>query len=417
MPKRVLPLTDLTVKKLKATGKVQKLFDGGGLYLRVSPLGCKTWYFNYLHPITKKRIDMRLGVYPALSLSTAREWQRAYRSLVAEGVDPKDHIEDTRQKYLDEYENTFDKMAYLWLEEKPHKGSEGHHHDTIRRLENHLLPKLGKTPVKKITAKAVKLVLKPLEKKNKLELVKRLCRDMNNVMFFAMNHDALERNPLAYLHKQFRKPIPQNHPYIDESELPEFFSLLNDASSDDVTKYFIELKLHLMTRSQDLASSRWSAVNWEKRILTIPGNQMKGNKEFLTQKQIDEKYTHVIPLSDVVINILQKLRAITGNSEFLFNSLRAAAGHINYQSGNKAIKEMGYEGKLVAHGLRDTASTALHDAGYPEQWIDKALSHRVGNEVSRSYNHAKYIELRRDMMNWWSDKIESAKQQSLKDIV
>ena len=136
---------------------------------------------------------------------------------------------------------------------------------------------------------------------------------------------------------------------------------------------------------------------------------MKGNHEHLTIEEINERYTHCIPLSSSAISILRKIEIITGGRKYVFSSSRAKKGHINSQTANSAIKHMGYKGKLVAHGLRSTASTTLYDAGFDKELVEKALSHAVGDEVSRSYNHAKYIFRRKPMMDWWSAHLESAK--------
>lgn len=80
---------------------------------------------------------------------------------------------------------------------------------------------------------------------------------------------------------------------------------------------------------------------------------------------------------------------------------------MNSQSANMAIKRMGYEGKLVAHGMRSLASTALNEQGFDPQIIEKALAHEDRNSVRAAYNRAEYIEERRTMMNWWSKLINS----------
>ena len=80
---------------------------------------------------------------------------------------------------------------------------------------------------------------------------------------------------------------------------------------------------------------------------------------------------------------------------------------MNSQSANMAIKRMGYEGKLVAHGMRSLASTALNEQGFDPQIIEKALAHEDRNSVRAAYNRAEYIDERRTMMNWWSKLINS----------
>lgn len=77
---------------------------------------------------------------------------------------------------------------------------------------------------------------------------------------------------------------------------------------------------------------------------------------------------------------------------------------------NKALQLMGYEGRLTGHGIRGTISTALNEIGYPKIWVDAQLSHSDPNKVSSAYNHAKYVEPRRRMMQDWADRLDLLEQ-------
>lgn len=71
---------------------------------------------------------------------------------------------------------------------------------------------------------------------------------------------------------------------------------------------------------------------------------------------------------------------------------------------------MGYEDQLTGHGIRGTLSTALNEVGYPKIWVDAQLSHSDPNKVSSAYNHAKYVEPRRRMMQDWADRLDLLEQ-------
>jgi len=73
-----------------------------------------------------------------------------------------------------------------------------------------------------------------------------------------------------------------------------------------------------------------------------------------------------------------------------------------------ALKRMGFEGRLVSHGMRSTASTILNEQGWDTELIEVALAHVDKDEVRSAYNRADYIERRRPMMAWWSDHIQEA---------
>ena len=68
---------------------------------------------------------------------------------------------------------------------------------------------------------------------------------------------------------------------------------------------------------------------------------------------------------------------------------------------------MGFQDRLTGHGIRATLSTALNELGYNRDWIEAQLSHSDKDRVRASYNHAKYLEQRRRMMQEWADRLDA----------
>lgn len=66
-----MPLTDKAVKNAKAGDKPVKLFDGGGMFLLVTPAGQRYWRLKYR--VNGKEKLLALGVYPDVSLAVARK--------------------------------------------------------------------------------------------------------------------------------------------------------------------------------------------------------------------------------------------------------------------------------------------------------------------------------------------------------
>lgn len=82
---------------------------------------------------------------------------------------------------------------------------------------------------------------------------------------------------------------------------------------------------------------------------------------------------------------------------------------MNSQTANAALKRIGYGGKLVAHGLRAIASTALNEAGFNADVIESALAHCDRNEVRRAYNRSIYLQKRSELMLWWGNLVRNQK--------
>ena len=76
------------------------------------------------------------------------------------------------------------------------------------------------------------------------------------------------------------------------------------------------------------------------------------------------------------------------------------------QTANAAIKRMGFNGELVAHGMRAIASTAMNEAGFNSDVVEAALAHLEKDEVRRAYNRSVYLDQRVELMQWWGDFVE-----------
>lgn len=102
------------------------------------------------------------------------------------------------------------------------------------------------------------------------------------------------------------------------------------------------------------------------------------------------------------------MKPISSRSEFIFPSDRDLRKHTNSQTANTAIKRMGFDKQLVAHGLRSIASTAPNEEGFDPDIIEAALAHTGKNEVRNAYNRTDYLERRKPAMAWWSEYIDKA---------
>ncbi|RUO26012.1 integrase [Aliidiomarina minuta] len=399
MPKAAKRLTDTAVKTAKPKDhdtdkpKDRVMTDGNGLQLRVRANGSKLWNFNYIHPVTKKRLNMGLGAYPDVKLAQARALADDARSKVAAGMDPKVSREEKAESDRASARSTLEHVTALWFEVKKTKVTADYADDIWRSLLLHVFPKLGKTPIGDLTAPKLIEVMRPVEESGRLETVKRVNQRVNEVMIHAVNSGIIHANPLAAVGSAFKSPEKRNMPTLAPDELPAFLEKLQDASLTLTTKYLIRWQLHTMTRPSEAAGARWDElvehddgqIDW-----VIPAERMKKRK------------AHTVPLSSEAKRILDKMRPISGEREHIFPSQRNPQTHTNNQTANMAIKRMGYGGKLVSHGLRALASTILNEEGKDPDLIEAALAHVDANQVRSAYNRSNYLERRRELMEWWS---------------
>ncbi|OTQ01900.1 integrase [Gilliamella apicola] len=400
MPKKVTTMTDTQIKNAKPQSKDYPIYDGNGLLLLIKSTGAKIWQFRYYRPITNNRTTVSFGSYPEVSLQQARKQRDEARELIKQGIDPQHHKAEQEQRKQEACNNTFYAMAEKWFKFKTEQGLE---EQTLKKawrsLENHFFPYIKDIPIKQVTAIKAINALQPLNNNNKYETVKRVCRRINEIMYYAVNMGIIDNNPLARITDVFNSPKVKNQPTIPPTELPEFMQALAMAKIELQTRCVIEWQLLTLTRPSEAVGAKWEEINLDKKLWSIPAERMKMDRP------------HNIPLSPQAIKILEIMKSINHKSEFVFPTARPPYNKpMSSQTANMAIKRMGYKDKLVAHGLRALASTALNEQGFNYDVIESALSHVDKNAVRRAYNKAEYEHQKRIMLDWWGDFVEQASQ-------
>ncbi|MEZ8254959.1 integrase domain-containing protein [Vibrio splendidus] len=400
MARATSPLSDTKIKNTKPTDKQFALYDGNGLQLRIMPNGTKSWLFNYIHPITKKRKNLGLGKYPDITLSSARNKVREMRQLVAENIDPKTHRDNELANKLLERETTLFSVAAEWFELKRDTVSEDYANDIWRSLELHIFPNLGQLPIYDLKAPTVINQLRPLESAGSLETVRRVCQRLNEIMTYAVNSGKIQANTFAGIKQVFKQPKVQHQKTISPNELPVVMKAMSEVNIKVITRCAFEFQLHTLTRPNETAKARWNEIDFENEVWTIPANKMKMKRD------------HKIPLSQSVIRLLDFMKSISAHREYIFPSNTKPTSHLNTQSVNSALKRAGLSGKLVSHGMRSIGSTALNEQCFNPDAIEVALAHVDHNSIRAIYNNAEYLTERRQIMSWWSDFIDTAAGQN-----
>ncbi|WP_293758759.1 integrase arm-type DNA-binding domain-containing protein, partial [uncultured Paraglaciecola sp.] len=345
MAKITKPLTNTEVKQAKPRDKDYTLLDGEGLQLRVKTSGTKSWVFNYYHPITKKRKNLSLGHYPALTLAEARKQRASSKELLTNNIDPKEYRDDQLSDEKLKMGFTLKSIALDWFEVKKTKIAETTSKSLWRNFENHLFPSIGHRPIDKILAPEVIKTLKPLAGKGSLETLHKTIGHLNEVMKHAVNTGRIHHNPLAGISAAFNTPKVTHMATIKPEELPELMKAISYSNITLVTRCLLEFQLHTMVRSSEAAKASWDEIDFENMLWEIPAERMK------------MKVKHTVPLTQQVLNLLELVKPLTGERKYIFPADR----HPNQPSGseraNKALQRIGFKGRLVAHGMRSLAST------------------------------------------------------------
>lgn len=192
MPKRIVELSDIAVRKAKPTEKEYKLFDGKGLFLLVTPSGGKLWKFRDSQDGKAKQ--MAFGPYPEVSLAEARQKREDARKLLANGVDPG-AVKKAQKESNDENEETFEVIAREWHAKFSPRWAASHAVKILRRLELETFPWIGARPIGEINAPELLAVLRRIEARGHLETAPRTLQNCGQVFRYAVVTGRAQRDP------------------------------------------------------------------------------------------------------------------------------------------------------------------------------------------------------------------------------
>lgn len=395
MARTTRPLTNTEVLRAKALEKDLTLHDGDGLFLIVKTSGKKLWRFRYQRPATKQRTMMGLGAFPALSLADARGLRADYLALLANGIDPQVQAEVAEEEQQIALDSIFSTVAANWFQLKSKSVTPDYAKDIWRSLEKDVLPAIGEIPVQQIKARTLVEALEPIKARGALETVRRLVQRINEIMIYAVNTGLIDANPASGIGMAFEKPKKQNMPTLRPEELPKLMRTLVMSNLSVPTRCLIEWQLLTLVRPSEASGARWAENDLDAKLWTIPAERMKAKRE------------HIVPLSIQALDILEVMKPISAHREHVFPSRNDPKKPMNSQTANAALKRIGYGGKLVAHGLRSIASTAMNEEGFQADVIEAALAHVDKNEIRRAYNRSTYIKQREKLMQWWGNNIRN----------
>lgn len=381
-----MPLTDAQCRAAKPAQRVQKLSDGRGLFLQITPAGSKLWRMNYR--FQAKQRTAAFGSYPDVSLATARLRAAELKDKLAAGADPalKDGETATPVK-------TFKEAARDWYRAREAQWVSGYAARLWARLDGDVFPKIGQKDVAAVTPAEVLALLREVEDRNALEMAKRIRQTMSAVFKYAVANGWATSDPAAPLAGAMKSAPRQKHrASLKEDQLHDFFAALATYSGDSATALGLKIIAHTFVRTSELRLATWGEIDGD--TWRIEASKMKMRKE------------HIVPLSPQVRAMFAELKDLAGTSPFILPG----------QSGHKPISEntliyglyrLGYHSRASVHGFRSTASTILNESGlWRADAIERQLAHVPANEVRSAYNAALYLEERRKMMVWYSDLME-----------
>ena len=393
-----MALTNTCVRTAKSRFSTYKMADGGGMYMLVKNNGRKYWRLDYR--FRGKRKTLALGVYPEVSLKDAREKRRIAKLHLGDNRDPSEVRKEENQA---QQTDNFETLARQWWEHNKDTWTPRHAARVLRRLENNAFQDLGYLYIDEITPKRVIATIRKIEARGALDVANRVKQAIHAICRFAIQQGIATSNPAGDLHGIVKQRKVRHWASLPREELPQFLKELETYSDRGrkLTQRAIKLLLLTFVRSGELRGARWEEFDLEDKVWRISADRMKMRNE------------HLVPLSRQTLELLERLREMTGNYDLVFPSERDRSREMSDNTMRRAIFKLGYDGtvegksKAGPHGFRATASSILNETGFNPDAIERQLAHMESNSVRAAYTyHARYMDERRRMMQWWADYLD-----------
>lgn len=395
MPKRIQPLTELQVKNAKPAPKDAKLFDGGGLFLLITPTGGKLWHFKYRFAGKEKKLTF--GAYPTISLAEARQRRGDAKKLLANGVDPGEVKKAQKAEQAAE-QTTFEMVAREWYAHNEPEWSASHCVTVKRRLERDIFPAIGKLSIADVSRGDIIALMEAVGKaRGKVETAKRLKIYCGQICRYALNQKQplITSNPTSDIKPTEILPRTKekNHAAItDPRKVAELLRAIDAYTGTFVVKCALQLAPLVFVRPGELQKAEWAEFDLDAAEWNISATRMK------------TKQPHLVPLAKQAVAILRELHKLTGEGKYLFPSLRSNKRPMSNVAMLAAFRRMGYDkDEMTTHGFRAMARTILDEVlGTPVDIIEHQLAHAVKDPLGTAYNRTTKLPQRREMMEAWA---------------
>jgi integrase len=408
-----LRLTTLEVKNAQPKEKGYTLIDGGGLQLTVKIDGKKIWEIRYT--VDGKPNKTTIGSFPTVSLKEARLIRDEFKLKLAQGSNPvheKKRIKEEKLNTIKEIEskslNTFEKISRDFIESISNEHTPRYLTLKLARLENHIFPYFGSTPIRDVTRMMIVECMELLKLAGKIETARRVLTIVNEVYRYAVTREITPTNITLDIDRKYviGRHIKKHMSTITEpKEVGRLLDLIDEYHGEFIVKYALQMGIYTCQRPYNIRFAEWDEFDLEKNIWSIPAEKMKMKK------------SHVVPINKQVRGILDALIPFSKErSRYVFPSLYANQKPISDGTMNKALRRIGYgNDDIVPHGFRAMFSTLanenIHIHGHSTEVIERQLSHIDSNRSKLSYNHAQYWEQRVGLMDWYGDYLDSLRLQ------
>jgi integrase len=386
-------LTAVTIKNFKPSETKYEVMDADnpGFGVWIYPSGKKSFIYAYRCNGRKGRISL-----VATNLAEARDEYRELRKLVKKGVDPKQHKAEARRQA--EQDLTFGKLAERYLEEYAPRKRSGN--QDARLLKHDALPRWKLLKAKDIRRRDVQEMLKAIVNRGSPVTANRTLAVVRKVFNWGIEQDLIETNPCTGVKAPSKELAAER--VLTDSEIDAFWNHLELSPAIHAA---LKLELLLAQRIGEILGMRWDELDLEKKVWTLAPDRTKNET------------VHLVPLTPLAAELIEEMRLLSGSSEYVFASPRAARSGTEAEKREhpirvdsvgtaltRAIEDAGIA-HFSSHDLRRTAATNISALGSTDDLVGRILNHK-NRTVTGRYNRYSYLKEKREALEAWESRLK-----------
>ncbi len=400
MARLITPLTALQVQNAKPRAKMYKMFDGGGLFLRVNPSGGKYWKMKYRKNDGKESL-LTFGRFPEVSLKQARRMRDEARAQKAAGLDPGRIRKEKKAALRARALNTFEAVSREWMEVHASKVKSQTMHIYRSLLKKHVFPLVGARPIAEMQAPDLLALLKHFEAKERLYLAHMISVVCGMILRYAVAVGKLEADPTLSLRGSLKVHRTKHRAAMtDPRQVGRLLRTIDAYSGTVIVSCALKIAPYVFVRPGELRHARWADIDFatcEWRYTTSKTGT-----------------PHIVPLVPQVMQILRQLHPVTGGGEWVFPNRKKKDRPMGENSLLSALRHMGIaKEEMTPHGFRAMARTLLDEVlGERYEFIEHQLAHMVRDPNGRAYNRTVHLAERRRMMERWAQYLDRLRDES-----
>jgi len=387
----------LTLKAIRALAPKERDYkkaDEKGLYLLVKKTGVMSWHFKYRIDGSEKKRSY--GLYPEVTLTEARNRRDEDREKLRQGIDPRPIRKQIKP---------FGEFAETWLAQLSPM-SESNRARLERIVRRDLIPELAGEDIDTLSTNPARLLetIRIIENRGAIVTAKRANLYAGQIFRYAIACQLCYADPSTLIKDALKKPPKPKHfaAITEKKAFGKLLQAIDEYQGSIIVKTALKLQPMLFCRPRELRYLEKNEINWAENRIEIPAEKMKMDND------------HIIPLSTQALSIFKEYLEldITREIKYVFPSARMDGRPMSENALRAALRTMGFDNDTqTPHGFRASARTLLdEELEYPAHLIEHQLAHSVKDPNGRAYNRTKHIAQRVEMMQAWSDFIESIKK-------